>query len=88
VKGAKESNEKRLGTSGKKIGNVPLRWAFAEAVGRFIRQSQPGQEYLATLAHQHGNAKALTGLAHKLGRAVDSRLTPAQAVDLTRLVAV
>src|SRR5215471_13249498 len=28
VKCAKESNNKRLGTSGKKIGNVHLRWAF------------------------------------------------------------
>ena len=35
VKCAKESNGKRLGTSGKKIGNVPLRWAFAEAAVLF-----------------------------------------------------
>jgi len=31
VKCAKESGGKRRGTSGKKIGNVPWRWAFAEA---------------------------------------------------------
>src|SRR5713226_2381587 len=31
VKCAKESGGKRLGTSGKKIGTVPLRWAVAEA---------------------------------------------------------
>ena len=31
VKCAKESNGKRLGTSGKKMGNSPLRWACAEA---------------------------------------------------------
>jgi transposase len=47
VKCAKESNGKRLGTSGKKIGTVHLRWAFAEAAVLFIRQSQPGQEYFA-----------------------------------------
>jgi transposase len=35
VKCAKESNGKRLGTSGKKIGNVHLRWAFAEAAVLF-----------------------------------------------------
>ena len=75
VKCAKESNGNRLGTSGKKIGNVPLRWAFAEAAILFLRQNQPGKAYFATLAHQHGKAKALTVLAHKLGRAGDYLLT-------------
>src|SRR6266436_3718920 len=79
VKCAKESGGKRLGTSGKKIGNVHLRWAFAEAAVLFIRQSQPGKEYFAKLEHQHGQAKALTVLAHKLGRAVYYRLTREQA---------
>jgi transposase len=58
VKGAKESGGKRLGTSGKKIGNVHLRWAFAEAAVLFIRQSQPGKEYFTKLEHKHGKAKA------------------------------
>jgi transposase len=86
VKCAKESKGKRLGTSGKKIGNVHLRWAFAEAAVLFIRQSQPGKEYFANLAHKHGKAKALTVLAHKLGRAVYYMLTRAQAVELQRFV--
>jgi len=84
VKCAKESNGKRLGTSGKKIGNVHLRWAFAEAAVLFIRQSQPGKEYFAKLEHKHGKAKALTVLAHKLGRAVYYMLTREQAFDLKR----
>ena len=86
VKCAKESNGKQLGTSGKKIGNVHLRWACAEAAVLFIRQSQPGKAYFAPLEHQHGKAKALTVLAHKLGRAVYSRLTREQAFDLNRFV--
>src|SRR5215510_10073830 len=86
VKCAKESNHTRLGTSGKKIGNVHLRWAFAEAAVLFIGQSQPGKEYFAKLEHQHGNATALTVLAHKLGRAVYYRLTREQAFALTRFV--
>jgi len=86
VKCAKESNGKRLGTSGKKIGNVHLRWAFAEAAVRFIRQSQPGKEYFATLEHKHGNATALTVLAHKLARAVYYLLTREQVFDLKRFV--
>ena len=86
VKCAQESGGKRLGTSGKKIGNVHLRWAFAEAAVLFLRHHQPGKEYVAKLAHQHGKAKALTVLAHKLGRAVYYLLTREQAFDLQRFV--
>jgi transposase len=87
VKWAKESNGKRLGTSGKKIGNVPLRGAFAEAAILFLRQNQLGKAYFANLAHKHGKAKALTGLGHKLARAVYYMLTRPQAFDLQRFVA-
>lgn len=86
VKCAKESSGKKLGTAGKKIGNVHLRWAFAEAAVLFIRQSQPGKEYFAKLEHQHGKARALTVRAHKLGRAVYYMLTREQAFDLQRFV--
>jgi transposase len=86
VKCAKESGGKRLGTSGKKIGTVPLRWACAEAAVLFLRHHQPGKEYFTTLAHTHGKAKALTVLAHKLGRAVYYLLTRAHAFDLKRFV--
>jgi transposase len=87
VKCAKESNNKRLGTSGKKIGNVHLRWAFAEAAVLFLRQNHPGKDYFTKLAHKHGNAKALTVLAHKLARAVYYMLRREQAFDLQRFVA-
>jgi transposase len=86
VQSAKESNGKRLGASGKKIGNVHLRWAFAEAAVLFIRQNQPGKTYFTKLEHKHGKAKALTVLAHKLGRAVYYLLTREQAFDLQRFV--
>jgi len=86
VKCAKESGGKRLGTSGKKIGNVHLRWAFAEAAVLFLRHNQPGKAYFTKLEHKHGKAKALTVLAHKLGRAVYYMLTREQAFDLQRFV--
>jgi transposase len=86
VKCAKESGGKRLGTSGKKIGNVHLRWAFAEAAILFLRQNPLGKAYFTTLEHKHGKAKALTVLAHKLARAVYYMLTRAQAFDLQRFV--
>lgn len=38
------------------------------------------------LEHKHGKAKALTVLAHKLGRAVYHMLTREQAFDLNRFV--
>jgi transposase len=47
VKCAKESAGKRYGTSGKKIGNAYLKWAFAEAAVRFLRNNPAGQKYLA-----------------------------------------
>ncbi len=86
VKCAKESAGKRLGTSGKKIGNVHLRWAFAEAAVLFLRHNQPGKEDFTKVAHKHGKAKALTVLAHKLARAVYDRLPREPAFDLQRLV--
>ena len=86
VKWAKESNGKRLGTSGKKIGTVPLRWAVAEAAVLFLRQRQPGKAYVATREHKHGNATALTVLAPKLGRAGYDRRTRDHAFDLPRVV--
>jgi transposase len=86
VKCAKESGGKRLGTSGKKIGNAHLRWVFAEAAVLFLRQNQLGKEYFAKLEHKHGKPKALTVLAHKLARAVYYMLTREQAFDLNRFV--
>jgi len=86
VKGAKESGGKRRGTAGKKLGTVPLRWAFAEAAVLFLRQNQLGKAYFTKLEHQHGKATALTVLAHKLARAVYYLLTREQAFDLQRFV--
>jgi transposase len=70
VKCAKESAGKRYGTSGKKIGNAYLKWAFSEAAVLFLRHNPAGQKFLAKLEHRHGQGKALTVLAHKLARAV------------------
>src|SRR5262249_41156802 len=66
VKCAKESAGKRYGTSGKKIGNAYLKWAFSEAAVLFLRNNEPGQKYLARLEKTHDKGKALTILAHKL----------------------
>jgi len=70
VKCAKESNGKKYGSSGKKIGNAHLKWAFSEAAVLFLKGNDPGKRYVDRLANKHGKGKALSILAHKLGRAV------------------
>jgi transposase len=81
VKCAKESAGKRYGTSGKKIGNAYLKWAFSEAAVLFLRNNPAGQKYLARLERRHGKGKALTVLAHKLARAVYYMLQRDTAFD-------
>ncbi len=67
VKSAKESAGKRYGTSGKKIGNAHLKWAFSEAAVLFLRRNPEARKYKAKLEKKHGKAMAI--LAHKLARA-------------------
>ncbi len=74
VKWAKASAGKRDGTSGSKIGNAYLQWAFSEAAVLLLRDHPAGQTYLARLEKKHGTGTALTMLAQKLGRAVSSML--------------
>jgi len=69
VKCAKESNGKKYGSSGKKIGNAHFKRAFSEAAVLFIKGNEPAKRYLDRLANKHGKGKALSILAHKLGRA-------------------
>ena len=69
VKSAKESGGKKYGTSGAKIGNAHLKWAFSEAAVGFLRRSDRAMLYKARLEKKHGKGKALSILAHKLARA-------------------
>jgi transposase len=86
VKCSKESAGKQLGASGKKIGNVHLKWAFSEAAVCFLRRNPIGTEFHDKLKRKHGKGKSLTVLAHKLARAVYHMLKGKQAFNLTRFV--
>lgn len=86
VKCAKESAGKRYGTSGTKIGNAYLKWAFSEAAVLFLRNNPAGPKYLARLEKKHGKGKALTVLAHKLARAVYYMLKRRVVFDLDTLL--
>jgi transposase len=70
VKCRRESGGKLLGTGGAKMGNVHLKWAFSEAAVTFLRHTREGQQLRARLEKKHGKGKALSILAHKIGRAV------------------
>jgi len=82
VKCSKESAGKRLGTSGKNIGNAHLKWAFSAAATLFLRNNPNGQKLLTRLEKKHGKGKALTILAHKLARAVYDMLKRTTACDM------
>jgi transposase len=83
---AKESAGKRYGTSGKKIGNAYLKWAFSEAAVLFLRNNPAGQKYLARVERRHGKGKAFTVLAHKVARAVYYMLKRETAFDLDKFL--
>ena len=70
VKCKAESAGKTYGTSGAKIGNAHLKWAFSEAAVLFLRCNPKAKAYVEKLAKRHGKGKALSILAHKIGRAV------------------
>ena len=70
----KESAGKKSGDSGKKIGNAYLKWAFSEVAVLFLKNNEPAQKAIARLASKHGKGKALSILAHKLGRPVYTML--------------
>jgi hypothetical protein len=52
------------------MGNVHLKWAFSEAAVLFLRHTKDGKTLLSAIEKKHGKGKALSILAHKIGRAV------------------
>lgn len=70
VKCKAESAGKSYGTQGNKIGNANLKWAFSEAAVLYLRGNDDAKRYLAKLQKRMSKAKALSVLAHRLGRCV------------------
>jgi transposase len=70
VKCKAESAGKSYGTQGNKIGNAHLKWAFSEAAVLYLKGNTKAQDYLLKLQKRMSKAKALSALAHKLGRCV------------------
>jgi transposase len=79
-----ESDGKKLGSGGKKMGNAHLRWAFAEAACLFLRASARARPWKQKQEKQHGSAKVLGILAARLARAVYHMLRKREAFDENR----
>jgi len=86
VKCQASSAGKIKGTSGAKIGNAHLKWAFSEAAVLFLAKCPEGKTLLARLEKKHGKGKALSILAHRIGRAVYFMLKNKRAFDLGRFM--
>ncbi len=70
VKCPRESAGKTYGYGGGKIGNAHLKWAFSEATALLMRESDRAKAFVAKHEKKHGKGKAMSILAHKLGRAI------------------
>jgi len=88
VKCQRESAGKIYGTAGKKIGNAYLRWAFGEAAVLFLRGNPDAKQWLEKKTRKYNKAKALTILAHKLGRAVFYMLKRKTLFDQDKFLAL
>jgi transposase len=86
IKCKAESAGKVYGTQGNKIGNAHLKWAFSEAAVLYLRGNDKAQRYLQKLQKRMNKAKALSALAHKLGRAAYFMLKHQRVFDEQRFL--
>jgi len=86
VKCKAESAGKCYGTQGNKIGNAHLKWAFSEAAVLYLRGNKKAQRYLLHLQKRMTKAKAISVLAHKLGRWVYFMLKKDKVFDESRFL--
>ncbi len=70
VKCKAESAGKIYGSSGNKIGNGYLKWAFSEAAVLYLKGNDKAKAHLNKLQKRMSKGKALSALAHKIGRCV------------------
>jgi transposase len=81
-----ESDGKRVGLGNRKAGNAWLKWAFSEAAVISAQKDERIGRLLERLASRLGKPKALSALAHKLGRAFYHMLHTKEVFDVNRFV--
>jgi len=86
VKCQVRSDGKLYGTSGGKIGNHYLKWAFSEAALLFLRGNELAQRYRQRLEKKHGTGGMLSIVAHDLGVAVYHMLKNRRVFDIYRFL--
>ena len=86
VKCKAESAGKSYGTQGSKIGNAHLKWAFSEAAVLYLRGNKKAQKYLQKLQKRMTKAKAISVLAHKIGRCIYFMLKNEKVFDENRFI--
>ena len=83
---AQESAGQRTGAGNRKAGNAWLKWAFSEAVVLSAQKDERIGALRQRLASRLGKPKALSALAHKLGRAFYHMLHTKEVFDVNRFV--
>jgi transposase len=81
-----ESDGRRVGVGNRKAGNAWLKWAFSEAAVLSAQKDERIGGLLQRLAAKLGKPKALSALAHKLGRAFYRMLHTQEVFDVNRFV--
>jgi transposase len=81
-----ESGGKRVGVGNHKAGNAWLKWAFSEAAVLSAQKDERIGALLERLTAKLGKARALSALAHKLGRAFYHMLRTKEVFDVNRFV--
>jgi transposase len=79
-----ESAGQRTGLGNRKAGNAWLKWAFSEAAVLSAQKDERLGALLRRLASRLGKPKALSALAHTLGRAFDHMLHTQEVFDAQR----
>ena len=87
IKCKAESAGKSYGTQGNKIGNAHLKWAFGEIAVLYLRGNDKAKAHLLKLQKRMSKAKALSALAHKIGRCVYYMLKNQKVFDEKRFLA-
>lgn len=81
IKCKAQSAGKTYGTQGNKIGNAHLKWAFSEGAVLYLRGNKKARRYLDKLQRRMSKGKALSALAHKLGRCIYFMLKRGKVFD-------
>ena len=68
------------------MGNVHLKGAFSEAAVLFLRHTE-GKKLIARIEKRHGKGKAISIVAHKIGRTVFYMLSRGTVFSMEKFLA-